>query len=168
MVFAKTVWVFAKLLKYDMMIIGGLFAYLLFSKSDLLKFIYRRDIQLASYLIIIVFWLTGFNILDISSSVLSVLYGVVILNIASNKKSLLKLDSKLINLGGKLSYGMYMYHSLTIAFFIHSFKNQTNYNIIIYSLTFTLTIIISYISYQFFEKPILKYKEKYMVVKSSN
>ena len=71
---------------------------------------------------------------------------------------------------GKISYGIYVYHPLLIFLvgkFMIDFKESKPINyFILYVVIFTVTIIISYVSYRFFEKPFIKLKSNYQVAKS--
>lgn len=93
---------------------------------------------------------------------------VIILNVATNENSFLKLENKFLNFLGSISYGIYMYHFIIIFIVIKMmayFKILVSFNflqnIILYSAIIILTIIISFISYHLFEKRFLKLKLKY-------
>ena len=68
---------------------------------------------------------------------------------------------------GKISYGLYVYHLVWIHIV---YKFYIDYNVEISStrpylffiiITFTLTVLTAYLSYRFFEKPIMNLREKY-------
>ena len=66
-----------------------------------------------------------------------------------------------------------MYHTIIIAILINLLQKTMiddlplAFDIALYTLSVTLTILISLLSYKYFETPFLKFKEKFMVVKSS-
>jgi peptidoglycan/LPS O-acetylase OafA/YrhL len=70
---------------------------------------------------------------------------------------------------GKVSYGVYMYSNILIAIIIE--KIIAPYNMVnmylYFFLNIALTIIISIISYEVFEKQFLKLKTRFEVVKTS-
>ena len=70
---------------------------------------------------------------------------------------------------GKVSYGVYMYSNILIAIIIE--KIIAPYNMVnmylYFFLNIALTIIISIISYELFEKQFLKLKTRFEVVKTS-
>ncbi len=156
-------------LKYDIMIVGGFFAYLFFTNSNWLKRIYQKQIQIGSILVVLLTWYFQPTLLGLEDTVLGILYGVIIINLATNKDSIINLENKLFNKGGQISYGIYMFHSLFVALGIKLFTpylNGLGGNIMLYIFAFLMTFAIAYCSFQYLEKPILKFKEKFMVVKS--
>ena len=86
----------------------------------------------------------------------------MILCIVQNKK--INIDNKITSGLGKISYGIYMYHWLTILFLIKilsPIENKDYYEMILYISVFTLTIFISWISYNTYENFFLNLKKKY-------
>lgn len=84
-----------------------------------------------------------------------------------------KFNFKPLDYIGKLSYGMYMYHPaimyLSFSGINHlQLDNLYLYNIAIYGLTFTLSLLVSYLSYHYFELFFLKMKSKFSTVRSGN
>jgi peptidoglycan/LPS O-acetylase OafA/YrhL len=88
------------------------------------------------------------------------------MNLAKNPNSILSLENPVFDYLGKISYGMYMYHTIAVAIGVKLAMNFQQSNWVSYLLTFALTIIISAISYQYFEKPFLKIKEKFTTINS--
>ncbi|WP_068597626.1 acyltransferase family protein [Vaginella massiliensis] len=75
------------------------------------------------------------------------------------------LNNSLLKHLGKISYGLYMYHAIVFQVLGFVFLKFTHLNsnlfiILFYSLVFILTIVVSAISYKYFEKPFLKLKIK--------
>jgi peptidoglycan/LPS O-acetylase OafA/YrhL len=66
---------------------------------------------------------------------------------------------------------MYVYHPLIILVLGKKIPDFTSSNLanylIVYSLVITTTIIVSYISYNLYEKPFIRLKSKYQITKSS-
>ena len=99
----------------------------------------------------------------------SVLFGIIILNFASNDKIKISLENRLFNYLGNISYGLYMYHPIGIVLAIAiSISIGLTTNWLIYPLSFTLTIIIAGLSYKYFESFFLKFKDKFSIVLSGN
>ena len=77
-----------------------------------------------------------------------------------------------LNYLGKISYGIYMYHFMIIPpilYFLKRFNNiesEIVLNILIYMLSIGLSILISCISYEYFEKYFILMKSKFSVIKS--
>jgi peptidoglycan/LPS O-acetylase OafA/YrhL len=82
------------------------------------------------------------------------------------------LENSILNDLGKISYGIYMYHFMVIPAVLSCIKpynncmNEISFNLIIYFSVIILTVIVSKISYSILEKPIIKMKDKYAIIKS--
>ncbi|HZK70345.1 MAG TPA: acyltransferase [Clostridia bacterium] len=82
------------------------------------------------------------------------------------------LENKLFDFLGKISYGIYIIHPLVILLFSYLYRNlnlsfilQT---IVVYSSVIATTVLVAYLSYEFYEKPFLTLKKRYMIVKSAS
>lgn len=161
------------------MAIGAIGAYwIVFEKRKILSFLFRKDIQWLVYIITISSLLLRIGILqqdmggfpNFSYEVYSLLFLVIILNLAANPQSILRLDYKWMTYLGKVSYGLYMYHPIMRIFSLelteHVFKREISgwqMNLCLYFFTLAFTIGISIVSYEFFEKRFLKLKRKFVV-----
>jgi peptidoglycan/LPS O-acetylase OafA/YrhL len=156
------------------MAIGGIGAALVVSdKKNILPFLYRRDLQWAVYLLTFALIVINVRIPYFEFEFYSVLFCYIIINLAANPKSILRLDYKWMNYLGKISYGMYLYGAifrilclaLTEKIFGHDLSGITM-NVVFFLMTFAFTIIVSIISFRFFEAPFLKLKNRFEVVKT--
>ena len=97
----------------------------------------------------------------------SFLFMIMILNMATNEKSIVKIDNYILNYLGKISYSIYLLHMFVIATlfkFLLPYWQHNDFitqNIIIYSLVIFSTIIVASISYYLIEKPFFRLKEKF-------
>ena len=165
-----------RMTRISCMAIGGIGAYILFfNKERILRFIYRKEVQLITYLGVIVIFAKGYRIYNLEHEIYSVLFIIMIMNIASNPNSLLKLENKVFDFLGKISYGIYMYHPVAIATTIYLLKKvmESKFgdlysNAILYICCSLLTIFLSTISYYLFEKRFLKLKKAFTKVKSGD
>lgn len=81
-------------------------------------------------------------------------------------KSVKLLENKYLNKLGEISYGVYMYHAIIFQFVGFIFLKSNIYNLVSETVSilifnfavFIFTILISYISYHYFEKKFLKLK----------
>jgi peptidoglycan/LPS O-acetylase OafA/YrhL len=97
------------------------------------------------------------------------LFGIIILNFASNDKIKISLENKVLNYLGSISYGIYMYHPIGIILAIAitiSVNCKTNW--LLYPLSFILTIMMAGFSFNYFEAFFLKYKNKFSNIISGN
>ena len=163
------------MLKFENMIIGAIGALLLFeNKVNILSLVYNKLILLLS---ITGIFISLYIIPDLFTDGLHLLHSifflVIILNISSNPNSFIKLENNIYNFLGRISYGIYMYHTIVIYFVIQgidslNFENKFFYNCVIYLFSVLITCLTSYFSFMLFEKQFLKLKIKYSKVNSSN
>lgn len=92
----------------------------------------------------------------------NLLFVYLILNIAQNPNRIINTDNKTLHFLGEISYGLYMYNPLVINVVVKIFAKkiqflpQPIFLAAMYLLTMFVLITISYLSFRFFEKPILK------------
>ena len=144
------------------MIIGGIFAYFLHIGKKLIQ---EKSEMLI--LLIVLSAIIGFNSNHISfgffdPEIYSLFYGVVIFIVASSDKLQFRIEEfDLFSFFGKISYGLYMYQSITIIA-VYKFSVIYNLNSIlhIYFISTLLLVSISYVSYRYFESFFLNLKYK--------
>lgn len=167
---------FLAMTKMESMAIGGIGAYFLFKGNEKIKWLMNNGIMISSLIIIVLLvYFTPPVIQDAIYLVYSVLFLVIILNVSSNPNSILKLENRAFKMLGNISYGIYMYHLIVIAFVFaglnyigmqidDSFMSQ----LIVYTSTIVLTVFVSVLSYSYFEKPFLNLKHKFTIIKSGS
>ena len=151
-------------IRINSMAIGGIGAWLAFyKKGKNLNIIYRKKLQW------IIFFLTGPSIRLIKHELYSVLFCILIINLASNPNSVLCLENPVLNFLGKISYGIYIYHTLIIGLCFGFLQQINGYafddpfsDFILYALTISCTITISTLPYYPFERLFLKRKEQFI------
>ncbi len=132
------------------MAFGGIFALVLNRKMKLLNILHHPITFYTSLIasVLLSFVIKSFTIYHYD--LYSVLFGIIILNLASNPKYSNVLENKATNYFGTISYGMYMYHPIIIFIAIKvalSFGSTS----IIYILSFIGTVFISHLSFKYFE-----------------
>lgn len=167
---------FLAMTKMESMAIGGIGAYYLFNGNEKIKWLMNNGLMISAIIVILgLVYLTPPIIQDAIYLVYSVLFLVIILNVSSNPKSIFKLENRMFKMLGNISYGIYMYHLIVIAFVFaglnylgmeinDSFISQ----LMVYSLTIIITIFVSILSYSYFEKPFLNLKHKFTIIKSGS
>jgi peptidoglycan/LPS O-acetylase OafA/YrhL len=163
---------FLTITRFSIMCIGAMGAYLIHSNHNFLNFIFRKDIQLISWgvLIFSIFYKPIQLHITIDNEVNSIFYFFIILNVASNKSTLISLENKFLNFIGKISYGIYVYHMIIIFITSHILYNYniTANLVLLYPFILITTIFIAWVSYNFFELPFLKMKKKYTIISSTD
>lgn len=97
-----------------------------------------------------------------------VLYVWLIVEIAANPGRLVKLDLPATEWLGGISYGLYLFHMFAVYAVTHFFMSTrlwvdvpAAYGFVFYGAVLALTVLLSYLSYRFFEAPILGLKERF-------
>ena len=157
--------------KFYSMAIGSLFGYLLFYHFE----IYNRSffaVKIVQAIIVgIVVWHYIFhNVVETGmwfKVFFSFLYGFLILNVSVVSKKIFDLEKPVLSYLGAISYGIYMYHMLVdylLRYFISKpFFLQIPKMAMIplyYIALLMVTIAVAALSYQFFEKFFLQFKER--------
>lgn len=162
---------FLAMSKLECMALGGLGAYFLFHKKEqLLHIIYKPLSQILSVIMIpILIYFIPTALEDILHLLFSISFLVIILNVAGNEKSLLKFENRVLQYLGRISYGFYMFHVMCIVFTIHTLDKYIGLNndittpqhILLYGISFLLTVAVSSLSYHIFEMAFIRLKDKY-------
>jgi peptidoglycan/LPS O-acetylase OafA/YrhL len=129
--------------------------------------------QIISWTVILLLGLNKFHIASIiDGEIVSIITVFLIIGQITKRNTLINLENSVCDFIGKISYGIYVIHPLVIFYFsqlIGHFKSDTFANyLLVYSLIILTTVLIAYLSYEFYEKRFLKLKSKYSTVKSAN
>ena len=160
---------FWSLFNIDLMAIGGLLAILLHTQSKYLKFI-RNNIVFYAALILIIYMLKEAVMFPhVYKEAYGILYGIVILNFASNTNLHFSLEANIFKYLGKISYGLYMYHPIAIVLIVNlALWAGLARDLFIYPLSFVLAVLIAGLSYKYFESYFLKRKLNYSTIHSGD
>ncbi|WP_075340595.1 acyltransferase family protein [Tenacibaculum agarivorans] len=151
----------------DIIAIGSLLALLLFEKHRFLKYLVNGATFYITLLLTVVLLTFSIRIPFFHYLFYGVLFGVLIINLASNTSLSKVLEWKVLNYLGKISYGIYMYHFIVlIPTLIIAKKYNYDFNWFVYSLLLSTTILISSISYYYYESVFLKIKTRYTIIKN--
>ena len=107
------------------------------------------------------------DLIVIEKVVIGIFFAYIIFDQAFGKHSVLKVDKvPLLFQLGTISYGFYMYHIIVLHYlhtlvFEHYLNESIFYFLLYILLAFAFTYVISYLSYHYFEKPILRLKKSF-------
>jgi peptidoglycan/LPS O-acetylase OafA/YrhL len=170
---------FISSLQFECMAIGGLGAYWLFHGGTTENnFWFSKPIQILVFLLLggLIFanlelnnpttwwgqiWRFLFHS-PIYNVLSNFLFVYTIINISKNPLRLINTENRIFNFLGEISYGLYMYHPLVVHIVIKAFAKKLlflpswGFLIAMYILTLSVLIGVSYCSFRFFEKPIIK------------
>ncbi|MFY7970785.1 MAG: acyltransferase family protein [Flavobacteriales bacterium] len=169
---------FLAMLRIESMAIGGVGAYLWFTnKEKWMNLILRPVVEWAAWISIpMLIYFSPMLIQNGVHLIYSISFLIIIINVAKKGKFIISLETPIFDYLGKLSYGIYMYHLMIVVFSIHLLDAVFHFpsdlklihHVSIYALSFTLTIIVSALSYEFFEKRFVSAKKKYALVESGS
>jgi len=164
------------------LVLGALIAYYEKEKSPILH-TYALWIQKNLYLYIFIFLIAVFLprhlgfIREFAIYIFSLIIFSALLLLALNNK-IYFLNSKILIFIGKISYGIYVYHALLRPFFkeffyitpieLYGIDNVLLITIIYTLISSVISILIAWISWEIFEKQILKLKKYFPYTKKSS
>lgn len=172
LLFIKQLGEFFNYFKINCMALGGLFAWLFYKNAtSILNIIYKKSIQFIALLIGLGGWIMGLHIPMFTDEFYAFFFAIIILNTATNPNKIVSFDYKTMNYLGKISYGIYVYHWAIIYIVMNLIipYKHTNifFNIVLYTCSIGLTIVIAHLSYFYFELWFLKLKERFSEIKSN-
>lgn len=160
--------------RFECMAVGAVGAWLVFERKErVLRVLFSKPVQLLTYVLaaIAVFTTRGKPILQYGLH--SALFCIIILNVAVNDHSLLKLRATFFTLLGNISYAMYLLHEIAIGAVMRQIASATgshfgdfSSNVALYFGGIVVTIGVATLAYKFYELPFLRLKNRYAVVKS--
>lgn len=156
--------------RFECMAIGAIGAWLVFERREaILRALFSVPVQLLVYGLSAYALLTprGKPLLHYTAH--SILFCIVIVNVAANPRSLLKLERKGMVFLGNISYAMYLLHEPAIGVVMRMMGSRfesVGENVVLYAASIALTIALSALAYRFYELPFLRLKSRYAVVQS--
>lgn len=158
---------------FQMMLIGVIGAILFHSVNQkFINFATHKITQIVAWGFIFFIIINRYHIISIiDSEIISIVAICLIVGQITRRNNIINLENKLCNFLGKISYSIYVIHPLIIFYYsriIGHFKsdNILNYFIVYFLVTIT-TILLAYISHEFYEKRFLRLKAKYTTIKST-
>jgi peptidoglycan/LPS O-acetylase OafA/YrhL len=165
-------------LKFEAMAMGGIGAcWVFYRNNSVLQFIFSKPMQwiaLTGIPIIILFTPVQLYLgLYLFFSVPSLL---IIVNVAANPNCFFRIRGKTIDYLGKISYGIYMYHLICIAFVFNVLNGWIDFpkrlegwqTALLYVFSIPLTIGVASLSYHYLEYPFIRKKRNFTTVISGD
>lgn len=149
---------------------GALAAWFIVKSPDMVRKVMKNGFLRAVYLGVIA---VSFGVdYPYRERVLAAAFSIFVLDLTFTSAKLGKLD-KAVDKLGVISYGMYMFHPLILPFVVAAIalSQHTNLilgNVLVYGLTFGLTVLVAGLSYKYFETPFLHAKKKFEVIKTTS
>jgi peptidoglycan/LPS O-acetylase OafA/YrhL len=152
--------------RIECMAIGGLFAWLVFArKRGLLDLLHNRVVQAGVYALTLWLLITDSYKPIFSYGSYSLLFGVLILNVSTNPRSLVRLPGRTFEFLGNISFSIYMLHEIVIQLVLVSGVRS---NALLYGASMLLTVLAASATYLWFERPFLRLKSRFTVVPSGS
>ena len=149
--------------RFSAMAIGGLMGYIVYYKTKGYQLIQSGIFGWLTFIITILLIVKSVYVPYIGYEIYAVLFAILIAHFSVSPKPIFSLDYDVFNYFGKISYGLYMYHSIMIFLsikFLQLFNLQA-IQLLVYILSITSTIFISHISYKYLEAYFLKMKSHF-------
>lgn len=160
--------------RFNCMMIGAMGAILYFKNNrQFIGFFSNKIVQFIAWTFFILVSIDFIHIpLPIAHEIISVAALCMIIGQVNVKNRLINLENGFFDFIGKISYGIYVIHPLVIMLLSIFFKDidiEQNTKIVLVFISVLLsTILLAFISYNYYEKPFLKFKTIFAVIKSSN
>jgi peptidoglycan/LPS O-acetylase OafA/YrhL len=154
------------------MLLGALGGILYYEqKGWFIKLFANKMVQILSWLCILLICLNRFHIISfLDNEIISVAALALIVGQITERNRVINLENRFCDFLGRISFGIYIIHGmimlLTEAIFTRLELPYTLKFILVFPAVAGLTVLAAYLSYQYFEKPFLRIKGRFEVVKT--
>jgi peptidoglycan/LPS O-acetylase OafA/YrhL len=155
------------------MLIGAWGALLYYNSNPFfIRLFTHKASQVFAWIIICLIAINRFHFASVlDNELVSGVAVILIIGQITRINRIINLENNLFDFLGKISYGIYVIHPLVIFGFSKLIGDITLNNgykyLLVYSSIIGTTILLSYLSYEYFEKWFLRLKHKYTVIKTS-
>jgi len=160
--------------RFHCMLIGCLVALLYYQRNVFFQKFFEKPLtQAIGWIGIATIVVNKFHIVSLlDHEFVSIITAAVIVG-QITKKGLISLENRIMDVLGKLSYGIYIIHPVLIFLLSKILKDITDYMplnyFIVYGAILMSTILLASISYRYLEKPFLRLKsKKYTVLETTS
>lgn len=164
--------IYKSLIYFGCIAMGSLVALFYFYKDEkVLNLIYSKKFQIVNYLFMVFMLVVQHKFkFEFDPRFYGLSFAIITLNMGTNPNNLFNVDNKVFNYLGKLSYGFYMIHILTLTITINFMVKFLNVdfsthieNISFYVVSYGFTVALSHLIFHYFEKPTMSLKDKFNV-----
>jgi peptidoglycan/LPS O-acetylase OafA/YrhL len=160
--------------RIECMAIGGIFAWVVFRRPRrVVAFLHDRRVQAVVYALTAWLLVTDAFKPIFTYALPAVCFAVLILNVSTNPRSLIRLPGRAFTFLGNISFSVYMFHEVAIQLTLYALVTGTGTrfadagsNVALYAASMLLTGVIATVSYLFFERPFLRLKARFGVIAS--
>lgn len=157
------------------MAIGGLLAWVKYHKKEaLLRVLYHPVVDIGTYAAFFGLVVIGVRFPVFHAEIYAFMFAVMILNLSSNPNSFVNMENKFFNYMGKISYGTYMFHILSIFVIFKLFRPLFDglphqvVSVIVIALSTLFVTLISSLTFNYLEEPLLKMKGRFSSIISGD
>ncbi|MBK8491543.1 MAG: acyltransferase [Saprospirales bacterium] len=162
------------IVKFDCMLIGALGAMMHFHKNKLFFWINTHvGTQAVGWFALFLVAINRFHFFSIiDHELISVVSVILIVGQIMAKHKIFNLETNAFDFLGKISYGIYVIHPLVLVV-VAKLTSGLSFDIpffkylIAYVAVTGITILMAYLSYEYFEKPFLRMKGRFSTVRSA-
>lgn len=171
----STIALFSLVNRFDCMAFGALGAYLVNGKYRLAEVVNQKVVQCIAWAILFSLILDKFHFINsiLEIFIIETVILIIIIGQIGIANRVINLEKGIFSYLGKLSFGLYVYHPLVIImayrYLNFDFFGTIYLNVLaVFLFVIFTTIIISHLSYTYFEKWFLNLKHNFSVIESSN
>jgi len=160
--------------RFQCMMVGAIGAILFNRQSKFIMFFCKKYIQILLWIFLIAFpfYSKCMPSVTIDEFIAIVSLGLIVGQVSS--RGVINLENRVCDFIGKISYGIYVIHPLLL-FLLSKLWKSLDFQwpallqcVAIFTLSISLTVLVAFLSYRYFEGIILRYKTRFAVVDSSN
>lgn len=156
---------FLYMFRIQSMVVGGIAAWFFFYHEKKISGIRGfRLIQVTVIITLLLLLLFSVEIKYIEHEMFSVLFAILILTSVCKERTIINLEYPLIKTLGKMSYGIYMYQPVANTLVYLIFKAYFGHSVyslwFFFVINFLTVIAVSYVSFRFFESPLIQYGKR--------